>query len=163
MKTLVAIDGSECSMRALDYVANRPWKNEDQFMVISVVEPIPADLGVGIVPPPAGSIEDKMYDECAEISGNGGRKLQEALPLNPILVSVEAGLVAETICDTAARWEADLIVLGSHGRKGIAHLLLGSVAEEVLKKSPCSVEVIKAKAGDANADEHEEVEFMHTN
>lgn len=161
MRTLVAIDGSECSMRALEYVINRPWNENDQFMVISVVEPIPADYGLGAVPPPVGSVEDKMFDECAEISGNGARMLSEALPLNPVQVSVESGLVAETICDTAARWEADLIVLGSHGRKGIAHFLLGSVAEEVLKKSPCSVEVIKAKTTDSK--DSEAVEFMHTN
>ena len=161
MRILVAIDGSECSMRALDYVVNRPWNKEDQFKVISVVEPIPADYGVGAVPPPVGSIEDRMFDECAEISGNGARKLSEALPLNPVLVSVESGLVAETICDTAARWEADLIILGSHGRKGIAHFLLGSVAEEVLRKSPCSVEVVKSKENDAR--DSEAVEFMHTN
>lgn len=161
MRTLVAIDGSECSMRALEYVAHRPWNQDDQFMVISVVEPNPADYGIGAMPPPAGSIIDRMFDESAEISGKAASRLLEALPTNPIQVTVETGPVAETICDKAARWEADLIILGSHGRKGIAHFLLGSVAEEVLKKSPCSVEVIKEK--EHSEKEGELVEFMHTN
>lgn len=147
MKTLVAIDGSECSMRALEYIASRKWSDEDQFMVLNVVEPIPADFGVGIVPPPVapGTIEDRLYAESAEISGAGGAKIQDAHPRNLVEVRVASGLVAETICESAADWNADLIVLGSHGRKGLSHLLLGSVAEEVLKISPCSVEVIKEK------------------
>jgi len=147
MKTLVAIDGSECSMRALEYVASRHWEDTDQFMVLSVVEPIPADFGVGIVPPPAGisGIEDRLYAETAEISGQGGAKIQAAFPKNLVEVRVASGLVADTICNSAASWDADLIILGSHGRKGLSHFLLGSVAEEVLKKSPCSVEVIKDK------------------
>ncbi len=149
MRTLVAIDGSECSMRALEYVAHRNWNVDDQFMVLNVVEPIPADFGIGIVPPPTGnpgSIEDRLYAESAEISGKGGQKIQQALPQNCVEVRAASGLVAETICDSAASWNADLIVLGSHGRKGLSHFLLGSVAEEVLKRSPCSVEVIKEKA-----------------
>jgi nucleotide-binding universal stress UspA family protein len=147
MKTLVAIDGSECSMRALEYIASRNWNDEDQFMVLNVVEPLPADLGLGIVPPPSipGSIEDKLYAESAEISGIAGARIQKALPKNLVEVRVASGIVAETICDSAASWNADLIVLGSHGRKGLTHFLLGSVAEEVLKKSPCSVEVVKEK------------------
>jgi nucleotide-binding universal stress UspA family protein len=147
MKTLVAIDGSECSMRALEYVASRDWNDDDQFMVLNVVEPLPADLGVGIVPPPTmpGSIEDRLYAESAEISGTGGAKIQQAHPKNLVKVRVASGIVAETICDSAASWNADLIVLGSHGRKGLSHFLLGSVAEEVLKSSPCSVEVVKEK------------------
>ncbi|MBX3149637.1 universal stress protein [Candidatus Obscuribacterales bacterium] len=147
MKTLVAIDGSECSMRALEYVASRDWNDDDQFMVLNVVEPLPADLGVGIVPPPTmpGSIEDRLYAESAEISGIGGAKIQQAHPTNLVEVRVASGIVAETICDSAASWNADLIVLGSHGRKGLSHFLLGSVAEEVLKSSPCSVEVVKEK------------------
>jgi nucleotide-binding universal stress UspA family protein len=161
MRILVAIDGSECSTRALDYVANRLWEQEDQFMILSVVEPVPSEYGMGAMPPPVGSIEDRIFDECAEISGNGSRRLQEALPFNAVHVRVESGLVAETICDTASRWEADLIVLGSQGRKGIAHFLLGSVAEEVLKKASCSVEVIKEKGHVTSSPEKSQ--FMHTN
>lgn len=147
MRTLVAIDGSECSMRALDYVAQRKWNPDDQFMVLNVVEPIPADFGVGIVPPPTnpGTIEDRLYTQSAEISGRAGEKIQAALPKNLVEVRVASGLVAETICDSAAKWNADLIVVGSHGRKGISHFILGSVAEEVLKRSPCSVEIVKEK------------------
>jgi nucleotide-binding universal stress UspA family protein len=145
MKILVAVDGSECSKRAITALIERPWKAEDQFLVVSVVEPVPADLGVGFVPPPRGSIEQTMYDEAAEICGTAAALLKKAMPAQQVEVKVATGLAAETICAVARDDESDLLVIGSHGRKGLAHFFLGSVAEEVLKRSPCSVEVVKCK------------------
>ncbi|MDZ4837151.1 MAG: universal stress protein [Candidatus Melainabacteria bacterium] len=145
MKVLIAVDGSDCSNRAIESVAGRLWQEDDQFIVISVVEPIPADVGVGYFPVSSGGIFQQQYDDCANNCGTSGARLQTLLPGNQVEVRVVSGMVAETICNFAESWEADLIILGSHGRKGISHFLLGSVAEEVLKKSPCSVEVVKVK------------------
>jgi nucleotide-binding universal stress UspA family protein len=47
------------------------------------------------------------------------------------------------IVDCAREWGADLIILGSHGRRGLDRLLLGSVAESVVRHAPCSVEVVR--------------------
>ncbi len=145
MKILVAVDGSDCSTRAVEYLSGRKWSTDDQFLVIAVVEPIPSDVGVGTFPVTSGGIYEQQCDDCAKICGSAASKLQAALPDNHVEVRVVPGMVAETICDFAEVWDADLIVLGSHGRKGLSHFLLGSVAEEVLKKSPCSVEVVKMK------------------
>jgi len=54
------------------------------------------------------------------------------------------GPAAETIVATAATAQADLIVMGSHGRTGIERLLLGSNTERVLNQTPCAVLVVKA-------------------
>ncbi|MDZ4833352.1 MAG: universal stress protein [Candidatus Melainabacteria bacterium] len=145
MKVLIAVDGSDCSNKAVEALAERQWKQDDQFMVISVVQPISQDIGVGLFQATGGTIEDQQYAECARYSGTAASRLQSLLGENQVEVKVVSGLVADSICYLAESWEADLVVLGSHGRKGIAHLLLGSVAEEVLKKSPCSVEVVKLK------------------
>jgi len=51
------------------------------------------------------------------------------------------------IVDEARRWKADLIVMGSHGRNGLDRLLLGSVAEGVLRHAPCSVEIVREPVG----------------
>lgn len=145
MKILVAVDGADCSMRAVEFISERPWNGDDQFLVVSVQEPIPQEFGIGYVPPPSGALEQSMYDDCAKASGDAAASIKKSLPLNTVEVQVATGFVAETLSKLAASWEADLIILGSHGRKGISHLLLGSVAEAVLKNSPCSVEVIKPK------------------
>ncbi len=139
MRTLVAIDGSDCSMHALDFIGNRPWNPNDQFMVLSVLELIPAEVGLGYVPPVTGSIDDQMYKECCDITKRAKEKIQNALPGHEVNDQVETGPIADTICRYAKDWNADLIVVGSHGRRGLSHFFLGSVAEEVLKNSPCSV------------------------
>jgi nucleotide-binding universal stress UspA family protein len=51
------------------------------------------------------------------------------------------------ILDEAKEWEADLIVVGSHGRRGLDRLLLGSVSEAVAMHAHCSVDVIRQPAG----------------
>jgi nucleotide-binding universal stress UspA family protein len=47
----------------------------------------------------------------------------------------------------AAEWPADTIVLGSHGRKGLERLLLGSVSYNLVRHAPCSVEVVRERPG----------------
>jgi nucleotide-binding universal stress UspA family protein len=56
------------------------------------------------------------------------------------------GRAAPTVADTAVEVAADLIVIGTHGRTGIAHMLLGSVAEQVLRTAPCSVLTVRPEA-----------------
>jgi nucleotide-binding universal stress UspA family protein len=54
----------------------------------------------------------------------------------------EKGDPKQVISLTAIKWKADLIVMASHGRKGVSHLLVGSVAESVLRSAPCAVLVL---------------------
>jgi nucleotide-binding universal stress UspA family protein len=56
---------------------------------------------------------------------------------------VRGGFAAEEIINEAKEWEADLIIVGTHGRKGVSRFLLGSVAESVAAHAPCSVTVVK--------------------
>jgi nucleotide-binding universal stress UspA family protein len=60
--------------------------------------------------------------------------------------AIESGDIRETIIDSAARWRADLIILGSHGHKGMQRLLLGSVTESVVRHADCSVLVVRLHA-----------------
>jgi nucleotide-binding universal stress UspA family protein len=53
---------------------------------------------------------------------------------------------AAAILQAASEWAADLVVIGSHGREGLIGALLGSVAEEVVRRAPCAVLVIKSRA-----------------
>jgi nucleotide-binding universal stress UspA family protein len=59
---------------------------------------------------------------------------------------VRVGVDAREILDYAAKHEIDLIVMATHGRSGLAHVLLGSVAEKVVRKAPCPVLTIKPPA-----------------
>jgi len=74
--------------------------------------------------------EHKLDDIAARYS-------EPTLPIQTHLV--EASAVAETIDAEATRLGTDLIILGTHGRTGLAHLLLGSIAEATLRHAPCPV------------------------
>ena len=63
---------------------------------------------------------------------------------------VVRGLTAPQIVDYAASQDIDLIVIGTHGRRGVAHLLLGSVAEHVLRTAACPVLTVRAEHRDAD-------------
>ncbi|TBO43642.1 universal stress protein [Pedobacter kyonggii] len=53
----------------------------------------------------------------------------------PVSTFIERGRPASVIIELSRSWNADMIVLGTHGRKGLSHLLMGSVAEEVMRNS----------------------------
>ncbi|HET7341892.1 MAG TPA: universal stress protein [Methylomirabilota bacterium] len=65
------------------------------------------------------------------------------------LVATTAGVTAWQIVDYASRHGVDLIVMGTHGRRGFAHALLGSVSETVVRRAPCPVLVVPAGAAAA--------------
>jgi nucleotide-binding universal stress UspA family protein len=64
---------------------------------------------------------------------------------NKVLSFVEEGRPYEGILEVAEEWDADLIVLGTHGRTGLSHLLLGSVAEKLIRHSPKPLFIIPTR------------------
>jgi nucleotide-binding universal stress UspA family protein len=145
MKILLATDGSDYSLAAARSAAQRPWPDGSEFKVVSVI-----DLAVPAMDPwyAAGEVIDRLREEHAKLS-------QDAVRVGKKIV-VNAGLTATDevltgtpkwrILDEAIEWEANLIVVGSHGRRGITRLLMGSVSEAVALHAHCSVEVIRERA-----------------
>jgi len=146
MKILIALDGSECSKAAIDFVLARPWLPDDSFLIVHVVEPIPADMGINYVPTCTTLCDNAVFDAARSLTDDARARLEQGLPKNNIRCEVVSGMIKSEIIDLAKTWPADLIVMGSHGRKGVSRLFLGSVAEEVLKDAPCSVEIVKGSA-----------------
>ncbi len=143
MRIIVAVDGSSCSKRAVELVGKFSWKADDEFTILNVVEPVPVDCSLGVLLDERVPSQD--YVDSTELVTKMGLMLKDQIPEHKIEARVLTGLVVDEICHWASTWNADLIVIGSHGRKGLQHFMLGSVAEEVLKKAPCSVEIVKEK------------------
>ncbi len=70
----------------------------------------------------------------------GGREIGDRVPWKPEVVT---GPAPQAIVDAALRHTADLIVVATHGRTGVLHLLLGSVAERVVRTAPCPVLTVR--------------------
>jgi universal stress protein A len=93
--------------------------------------------GNAMIHPPPGGIQEAIADRLRAIQAPDGvaivHRLEDGDPVAEILRVAE-----ETKCD--------MIVMGTHGRTGLAHLLMGSVAEQVVRKAKCTVLVVKAPA-----------------
>jgi nucleotide-binding universal stress UspA family protein len=147
MRILVATDGSPFSMIALKSLAGRPWPEGSKFKVISLPEPFMPlgefpyfDLGE-VEQLNEASIKDaKRYaDEGAALLTKAGWDATTAETPLP------RDSDAREIVNEAERWNARMVVLGSHGRRGFDRLTLGSVSEHVALHAPCSVEVIRGQ------------------
>lgn len=143
MNILLAIDGSKFSQSAIQTVIAQAQPNNTDLRVLHVIEPIPeyADSlswGYGLQ---AGEV---LQEEREQAQGLVARAAQELRNAGfEVATAVEVGDAKTVIVDAAAEWPADLIVLGSHGRKGLERFLMGSVSEAVARHAPCSVEIVR--------------------
>jgi nucleotide-binding universal stress UspA family protein len=104
-------------------------------------------LHVATPPPvvtPAGIITEATFDAYKEELGAALRRLQAPDAKVPVEYRLAVGDPATEILQAAQDLQADLIVMGTHGRAGVGRLLLGSVAEQVLRHAPCPVLTVKA-------------------
>ncbi len=145
MKILFTTDGSPCSETAFQHLLNDGSLPPDtQFKVLSVVEAI-----VGAYPVAEFYIDSMVEAEAAlkeerkKLVAGLVARLKEKLPAAEVDGAVSIGFPADRILNEARCWGADLIVLGSHARKGLSHFILGSVAERVAREAECSVEIIR--------------------
>ncbi|CAN5575470.1 universal stress protein [soil metagenome] len=148
MKVLIAIDDSECSRLAIDAVLKRHWPEGAVFRVVHVVESIV--LQYGTIAPQALELmvdaEQRLKKHGQEFVDVTREKLVSVFGAQSVSGCVLQGNVSSIIVDDAISWQADLIVIGSHGRVGAERMFLGSVAEKVVNRAPCSVDVVKLKA-----------------
>ena len=146
MKVLIALDNSECSDAAFESVVERFWAKDAEFRVITVVEPIYLQAPmVGMYCEPMIVAQNEYENYCAKRVQERVKQLEKLFPENSVSGERLLGTIAESIIDEAKSWNADLVVLGSHGRKGFSRFFLGSVAERVAGHAPCSVEIVKQK------------------
>jgi nucleotide-binding universal stress UspA family protein len=147
MKVLIAIDNSPCSSTAFNSVAERAWPDNTEFRIINVMEPIivqyvfPDNYVIDSVI----EAEREMLKHCREFVDSKVAQLRNVFNSDKVSGKMIEGGIADSILTEAEEWSADLIIVGSHGRKGFQRFLLGSVAEKVASHAPCSVEIVKEK------------------
>ena len=148
MKILLAVDGSDFSLAAADEVARRPWPAGSEVKVLSVVEPPVLPTTETWALPDTYYFElERAGKERAQSAVDSAEKLirkgQEPPP--EVTALITEGHTVSVIIDEAERWGADLIVVGSHGYRGLKRFLLGSVAGAVVSHANCSVEIVRRR------------------
>ena len=147
MKILLATDGSDCSKAAVDAVAERPWPEGSEVMVISAIElPYTPMTESWALPDSYFKELETVGTEQAKTAVNqAAKRLKSARGELVIMTEVANGPAKDMILDEAEKWGADLIVLGSHGYRGWRRFLLGSVSHAVATHARCSVEIVRRR------------------
>jgi nucleotide-binding universal stress UspA family protein len=145
MRILIATDGSGCSVAALHSVANRPWPEESVAKIISVPEFILFKDPSFLEKHEARDLGQASIDDAKSCVTAGATILSgSALKFSSEVPTFEERPY-RVILNEAESWQADLIVVGSHGRSGFDRVVMGSVSEAVALHATCSVEVIRPK------------------
>ena len=143
MRILVATDGSDFAVAAVHSVANRPWPAESVAKVISVPEFILLKDPSYFKTHEGKNLRKASIDDAESCIGAGVRILsRSSLKVCSDVPNVE-DRPYRVILNEADTWDADLIVVGSHGRSGFDRVIMGSVSEAVALHASCSVEVIR--------------------
>lgn len=144
-RILVPVDFSAASLKALDYAADFAKPLKAELCVLFVVEPIyyaVPDLAGAAAGTTVGLVEEQRKAAVKQLERLQGRYARKGQKLRTVL---QNGTPYQAIVDTAKSLKANLICMSTHGRTGMTHLLLGSVAERVVRSAACPVLTIRVK------------------
>lgn len=142
-KILVPVDGSSASTRGLEEAIRLVKQTQGTLRILHAVDELLMD---------SSFLTPEYYDKWIEGIRQGGKKvLREAqafarkrdVDAEPVFIEAIGRPASEIILEQARLWPADLIVMGTHGRRGVRRLLMGSDAELVLRKSSVPVMLVR--------------------
>lgn len=141
-KILVPTDGSQLAHKAAEFAAELAKTQGARVVGLFVIDPFPY-IGIG----EASAVGLQAYlAEARAAAGQALDDVRKSCETHEVGFdgdTIERNVIHEGILETAAAEGCDLIVMGSHGRKGVQALILGSVAQKVLTHSKLPVLVVK--------------------
>ena len=140
---LAATDGTELAQKAVDQAAELARVCGAKLVLVTVTEQVTvydaSEFGM--------AMSQEVFDEIRRANGERARKILSTvagrLSQRPETIHIDERQAAEGILEASRQCHADLIVMGSHGRRGLDRLLLGSQASKVLSLSPVPVLIVK--------------------
>lgn len=145
-RILVAVDGSDTSDRALQEAINLAKDQKAVLRIVYAIDEVNINAGSEFVYPAeivqAGvKSGHEILDKAHKLAHTAGVKVEtQLLEIDKLGVRI-----ADAIIQVAKTWPADLLVAGTHGRSGLSHLLLGSVAEGIVRICPAPILLVRGK------------------
>ena len=131
-KVVLAVDGSEASSNAVKHAVELAKNNKGTLIALYVIPPIDiTDIETFKPKMLSEALKqegEKILADIKELAGKKGVEIQ---------TRIEDGVPDEKICEVAGDSDADLIIMGSHGRTGFGKVFIGSVTERVISKEKC--------------------------
>lgn len=144
-RILVPVDGSDTSTRALVAALQMARESGGSVRIVHVIEELAQVIAYDPYGAYPGDLSKIMHDsgqtllaEAMSVARSAGVSAEQQL------VEARGQRLAEVVIDEASRYKADLIVVGTHGRRGLGRVLLGSGAEQIIRQAPIPVLVIRS-------------------
>jgi nucleotide-binding universal stress UspA family protein len=145
---VIGVDYSDHSIHAVDEALHAQAARNARLVPMLVLPGSPA-TGIPDAEAMTRELVERSKENLAQLLQTRARAL--GVTLGAVEPRVDFGPPAERLVAAAKARDVELIIVGTHGREGLSHLLLGSVADEVMRKAPCSVLVARARADEASA------------
>ena len=139
-RILVPVDFSDCSLDALGYAAVVAQQAKASLMLLHVLEPVSYGLDFTLGQSKARHADAETWTKRLEELVSSHQH-----PTMQVESQLRGGFPADSILDAARTLPCDLIVMDTHGRRGISHTISGSVAEAVLRKTHCPVITVRSQ------------------
>jgi nucleotide-binding universal stress UspA family protein len=139
-KILVPIDFSELSRKAVHYAVSLARQFNSEIFLLHVVEFIPTPE---VIIAESEYLNVKLREESIRMMAEWKKEIDL-----PVRASIRDGSPFRQIADAAEEINADLIILGTQGRTGFSHFVIGSTAERVVRHAPCPVMVVREREHD---------------
>lgn len=149
-KILVPVDGSETSTRGLNEAIKIAKAQGSQLRLLHIVNEFILDYtyAPGLY---AGNVIETLVKGGRELLDTAEKAVKrEDVKAESVLIESLGGVAADLILAQAKNWHADLIVMGTHGRRGLARLALGSDAEQVVRGATVPVMLVRGPAQQRN-------------
>jgi nucleotide-binding universal stress UspA family protein len=148
-RILVAVDGSDTAKRALDHALQLAREQRARLRIVHALESVHFLVSLaGGYPFDASALLDSMREDGKQVLDHAQAQASSAgVEAESALIEGEAPMdrTATIILQDALRWNADLIVIGTHGRRGFDRVVLGSVAEALVRIAHVPVLLVRAR------------------
>lgn len=141
-RILAPTDFDDCSIPTVRYAAELAEKFGSELILMNVIQDLALALPDAVMPTPVPAPVITQLIEAAK-TGLANLVASENLGRLKPRMEVRVGSPAGEIVAAAHDLKADLLCIGTHGRGGLAHFLLGSVAEKIVRQAPCPVLTIR--------------------
>jgi universal stress protein A len=143
IKTILCpIDFSEISANALEYAVFLASHHHAELLILHVVEQLHEFEHYQVLVLTPQELAEKMEEQAYEELNRLTEQIKKAIKVETV---VRQGKPFVEIIKEAREKDMDLIVMASHGRTGVSHMLMGSVAEKVVRKAHCPVLIVRTE------------------
>lgn len=146
-RILVPVDGSPTSQHGLSEAIRLAQMSGGQLRLLHMIDELSLVMSMAPYAPPQDDLFSAIREQGQAVLAQAREQAVSQNVAADVVLSENFGhRLADLVTEEASKWPADLIVLGTHGRRGLGRMLLGSDAEQILRNAPVPVLLVRGPA-----------------